>query len=458
MPRLPSSQNVPQVQGTRDPGVQIPAGAFKSTAGIVAEELSPAIQKLAEISLRQDNRRDTIERSSLINQYNEEVNKELMRVNAESDLSREDVLNEFGSFMTKRRQELIESHAGSNDSRTMLETRLQDIGATFTGQAAGISVKIGKEKVKTTFNYAINPLIQRAAQNPTLENINKQLLGLETTLNDLGPALDPTEQASFKSAAQEEIALGAVNNLLARNRVDSAEALIDIGGVGRYLSPEKLRQTLKNIETIRFERDKQPTTKEVLNLDTGQLQFATEAQIAANPRLVPKGAEGKELTSAQRLAAGYALRTEQSSKVIDEVGSKFTGFESRMSGSNFFPQDLKSEDRQRFEQAQRNFVNAVLRRESGAAVSPSEFESAEQQYFPRPGDGEAVLAQKQQNRTGVIQALKLEAGEAFKQLKDSVPKHVKIKGKDVLVGSIVTNSKGKKGRVEQDGSITILGE
>lgn len=36
---------------------------------------------------------------------------------------------------------------------------------------------------------------------------------------------------------------------------------------------------------------------------------------------------------------------------------------------------------QQYEQAKTNFVNAVLRRESGAKISDEEFDSAEKQYF-----------------------------------------------------------------------------
>jgi hypothetical protein len=45
-----------------------------------------------------------------------------------------------------------------------------------------------------------------------------------------------------------------------------------------------------------------------------------------------------------------------------------------------------SDNSQKAEQAQRDFVNAVLRRESGAAISESEFDNARRQYFPESGD------------------------------------------------------------------------
>jgi hypothetical protein len=57
-----------------------------------------------------------------------------------------------------------------------------------------------------------------------------------------------------------------------------------------------------------------------------------------------------------------------------------------------------STQQQQVEQAQRDFINAVLRRESGAAIADSEFDSARKQYFPAVGDSPEVIAQKAANR------------------------------------------------------------
>lgn len=72
-----------------------------------------------------------------------------------------------------------------------------------------------------------------------------------------------------------------------------------------------------------------------------------------------------------------------------------------------------SADQQRFEQAQRNFVNAVLRQESGAVISDQEFENARKQYFRQPGDKPDVVAQKRANRRAAIEGFKKIAGPAW---------------------------------------------
>ena len=63
-----------------------------------------------------------------------------------------------------------------------------------------------------------------------------------------------------------------------------------------------------------------------------------------------------------------------------------------------------------YENAARTFINAQLRRESGAVISPSEFESAEKQYLPVPGNSPEVIAQKRRNRESAYRSMRLSAG------------------------------------------------
>jgi hypothetical protein len=81
---------------------------------------------------------------------------------------------------------------------------------------------------------------------------------------------------------------------------------------------------------------------------------------------------------------------------------------------------LLSSNQQAVEQAQRNFVNAVLRQESGAVISEQEFENAKKQYFPQPGDKPEVIKKKRENRMLAIQGFKRIAGPAWDGVEDPV--------------------------------------
>ena len=67
-------------------------------------------------------------------------------------------------------------------------------------------------------------------------------------------------------------------------------------------------------------------------------------------------------------------------------------------------------------QAARNMVNSVLRRESGAVISPSEFDNAYKQYLPRAGDDEKTLSQKSINRQINYNSFKSGAGSAYQSI------------------------------------------
>ena len=117
--------------------------------------------------------------------------------------------------------------------------------------------------------------------------------------------------------------------------------------------------------------------------------------------MADEASDTKKLSATQYQALGYGSRLVQSGNIINEIGNQFASkFAPNFSlfGLNLVPGFLKSADQKQYEQAKKNFVNAVLRRESGAAISQEEFESAEAQYFPKLGDDETTLQQKLENR------------------------------------------------------------
>jgi hypothetical protein len=75
-----------------------------------------------------------------------------------------------------------------------------------------------------------------------------------------------------------------------------------------------------------------------------------------------------------------------------------------------------SESQQQYQQAKTNFITAVLRKESGAAIGQNEFETEEKKYFPQAGDSKANIAQKQRARELAVEAMKIQAGPGAKSI------------------------------------------
>jgi hypothetical protein len=124
-------------------------------------------------------------------------------------------------------------------------------------------------------------------------------------------------------------------------------------------------------------------------------------------------------TTDQNNAAGFYDRMVDAESVLSDqtVVSAAIDYKGKAKASLPFGVGnyLATPEYQRFDQAQRNFINAVLRKESGAAISSSEFENAAIQYFPQPGDTPEKIAQKARNRATTANAMKRTAAGALQQ-------------------------------------------
>lgn len=187
----------------------------------------------------------------------------------------------------------------------------------------------------------------------------------------------------------------------------------------------------------RLSFDKQQADRPAFNYDAGGF---VSRPTAANPggSLTPlAGLGAKPGTEFQGKSAAFGLRATEADKILTSlrdqgatglgmVASDRPGALKGMAESvpwiggglgaavNVLPSALggPNANQQRAEQAQRDFVNAILRQESGASISPSEFDSARKQYFPQAGDTDEVIAQKATNRQLAVQGLQANAGRA----------------------------------------------
>jgi hypothetical protein len=134
---------------------------------------------------------------------------------------------------------------------------------------------------------------------------------------------------------------------------------------------------------------------------------------------------GKTMTEGQAKANLFGSRMRESDRILQELEGKYSplAVNAKM-GAEKMPgiggiagavgNAMLSTEGQQAEQAQRDFVNAVLRRESGAVISDQEFANAQKQYFPQPNDTPQVLAQKRRNRQMAIQGLAAEVPGGLK--------------------------------------------
>jgi hypothetical protein len=203
------------------------------------------------------------------------------------------------------------------------------------------------------------------------------------------------------------------------------------------------RNTDRSFDFTKSQAEEKPVIKSVKDADgqetlvrvlpNGQAQPIQTGvnNVAGNPF-----SSGGKFNEGQGKAAGFTDRMLQSEGILSGVavpegyqgpttpGVQDQGKNVTQAGLSKIPgvgNYLVSNERQKFEQAKRDFINAQLRRESGAAISPTEFESADKQYFPVPGDKPEVIKQKEANRRAAIEALGREGGPSYRPKSNFAP-------------------------------------
>lgn len=173
--------------------------------------------------------------------------------------------------------------------------------------------------------------------------------------------------------------------------------------------------------------------------------------------------QDKPLTESQSKSLLFGSRMEEANKIIDQAAAAGVERPSNLKGSmeaipfiggtlgalaNATP--IVSKEEQMLEQAQRDFVNAVLRKESGAVIGVDEFENAKKQYFPAFGDSKEVIKQKKANRELATKLLLQEAGQKTSEQ----PKTSSSRIIDALPTPNASN-KGKRVRDTSTGQILV---
>ena len=126
------------------------------------------------------------------------------------------------------------------------------------------------------------------------------------------------------------------------------------------------------------------------------------------------GSGEKDFTAAQYNAAAFGKSMLQANRDLDQLASEGYNRSDRMSALDAsLPNWMASGNSKRQRQAEENFVNALLRKESGAAVPDQELARYEKAYFVRAGDTPEVIAQKKASREQKLAGLRASAGGAW---------------------------------------------
>jgi hypothetical protein len=208
---------------------------------------------------------------------------------------------------------------------------------------------------------------------------------------------------------------------------------VDTGTTIEFRDPRNPTVVLQTIPKTQM-----PTAGQVVEREDGT--FLVDTRTGQSRPVMGQGGQplqggGKPLTEVQGNAVGFAARAIEANRIatdLEKQGVRNTGaIRTALGGvagmTPFIGEELEqgvrsvfnvapsflggaSTEQQKVEQARRDFVSAILRPESGAAIGVQEAKNEEKKYFPQAGDSDEVIQQKQQARLKAIEGLKAKAG------------------------------------------------
>lgn len=268
------------------------------------------------------------------------------------------------------------------------------------------------------------------------EQGRKALEMLLPNLTDAGGSLVDKNPLSgtFKQPVVAKTATPGETMTDTRTREQMAEA------ARHNRTTEGLTARGQNMTDARAREAAEQGKTQIVTDDAGNISIVNKGTGVARPAVTAEGAplkgKDKALTEAQGKATGFSMRARESADLLNELEG--SGTFGRVSGTkegvrqsleripvvgtaagnavSGLLNPVTSGAQQKYEQAKRDFINAVLRVESGATITSDEFANADRQYFPKMGDSEAVIAQKRANRETAIKALTAQAGPGVKNI------------------------------------------
>lgn len=296
---------------------------------------------------------------------------------------------------------------GADTSIDQRVASLRNSGRPALMQQADALEKQGLEKQKTGAEVSAKNVETIGA---AMKNSRLGLEGISTPeqymawheANHRDPVLGPYLESRGITADQ------------ARARI--TKALAQPGGFAKMLNESKLGaekaydnllKEAQQVEAVRHNKVVEANASGQLALSRDRLSFDKQQQ---------KGPGNA--TEGERNAAGYLMRMTEASKLLDKFeGSGASTYKTQAAGSvpvvgGAIRRAVMPPEQQQYRQAQEDWVRAKLRKESGASIATDEMDREIETYFPMPGDGQAVIAQKRKARETANSAMRQSSGRA----------------------------------------------
>lgn len=277
--------------------------------------------------------------------------------------------------------------------------------AELSRQAAARQQALAAEAQPLTQELALRQAQRQLAQQRALKN------------------LEFAQQDITSKRAADQAALGSIQEFggqLLRIRPDGSTEVIAEAptGAGDFEIREVNGSLVRvSPSTGEFETLIEGEGEQMTQLTAAQLEdavakgYTSSNDIALYRQIVNAGGvppNKGDLTVEQGKAQQFATAASSANDLLESID-----YEPGLVQAKFTPQFLRSKERQQFDRAARAFVNATLRRESGATITDDEFRNKYQELIPVAGDKPEVIEDKRRARQEAVKTIAKAAGAGF---------------------------------------------
>jgi hypothetical protein len=313
--------------------------------------------------------------------------------------------------LNKKENDLINNERAAAISSIFSKVRSEAVQESqFQRQEARMNAEQIMSTRKARQEEAAKNLTMLAQSGVTIEGLKKsdpqsyeffaKQMGGEQILQAMMTLNRPQDTILDKKMQGGKYIISYQNPLTGKVRIET----VDLG------LPPEYSQSVDTGDRLLFMPDGwdgDPSKLITINKGMTPQQAADAAKIGDAPVL-------KE-TAGERNALGFFIRGKDALDTIkgieSSIASKNLAGQTRL---EFAPNFLQSQENQVYRQLQRQFTEARLRKESGAAIPPAEYVSDAQTYFAQPGDTKETLARKEAARAKVLESLRVSSGNAYK--------------------------------------------
>ena len=260
--------------------------------------------------------------------------------------------------------------------------------ATYLRQTQDQEYKVGEQQKKVQMIGA-SDLMERIHLES--DPITKQLM-IDEAILDKTNDIDEEDRGMFMSPEGQKAFIGSVkgedyaNNFFGANvqKFSSVQQKVAAEGINPN-STEGHARAREITQGSRTDPSLKPSDQALINK-------ASEGQLASSG-------------FANRVASANDILSTLEAKINFDPTAISTAVLESVPGGNL----ALSDDEQLFSQAKKDFITAVLRKESGAAIGVDEFDNEDRKYFPQVGDGKKVMEQKARGRKRALASLKAQS-------------------------------------------------